>query len=464
MSRFGKTITILILLSLAIPLAALAFGFDSPNYSKEPLSPFPKFQLNSELGPHFDRWWSDHFPFRSAIVTAYHKSLSTLTGVSGSDQVVKGRDGWYYFTPTVRDYVKSDYLDAGDVAKIARSWQIQRRYVEESGRSFLVCVAPNKSTVYPEFMPRWIRVVGEKRPIEYLKEMMPGECYLEDVLLSEKETSSHHLYHPEDTHWNSLGSYVAYREVMSRFDLDDRSLSFGAPRLEREGWESDLTNMLFPAIQSSDEHIVFPGSKKEYISKRPMRSLEDPVIETINGEKEGAVLMFRDSFANAWIDFFSNTFHTVHYSHIVPYRYDLMDEVDPDYVMLEFVERNLDRMLLTTPELDAPQAFEVDEEIRQAEAVSGEFEYEERHNRHFYNFLPHNGQWSKELEAVQLFDGQSWFEAFPIYEQQDTEDGFRLYGFSLYTSTASDWSRIRYRTPGGWHEAALEFALKSSHE
>lgn len=464
MSRFAKTITVLILLSLAVPIVALVFGFDSPNYSKEPLSPFPTFQLDSELGPQFDRWWSDHFPFRSAIVTAYHKSLGALIGVSGSDQVVKGRNGWYYFTPTIRDYVKSDYLDVVDTAKIARSWQIQRHHVEESGRSFLICVAPNKSTIYPEFMPWWIKIVGEKRPVEYLREKMPDECYLEEVLLKEKEISPYHLYHPEDTHWNLLGSYVAYREVLSRLSLVDRALSFDTPLLEREGWEGDLTNMLFPALQSSDEHIVFAGLEKEYLTKRPMRSLEDPVIETINGVQEGTVLMFRDSFANAWLDFFSNTFHTVHYSHIIPYRYDLLEEIDADYVILEFAERNLDRMLLTTPELDAPQAFDVNEDIRQMESIGGEFECDRRNKRFFYNFLPHDRQWSKEIEAVQLFDGQSWFEAFPIYDQKDTADGHRLYGFSLYMPTASTWSRIRYRTSEGWHEAALDFVLTSSYE
>ncbi|HHX19653.1 MAG TPA: hypothetical protein GX728_04365 [Clostridiaceae bacterium] len=457
MSRFAKTITILILLSLAVPLAGLAFGLDSPNYSKEPLAPFPTFRLDSEYGPQFDRWWSDHFPFRSAIVTAYHKCLGALTGVSGSDQVVKGREGWYFFTPTIRDYVRSDYLDTRDAAKIARSWEIQRRYVEESGRSFIICVAPNKSTVYPEFMPSWIRIVGEKRPIEYLKAMVSDECYLEDVLLQEKETAPYHLYHREDTHWNLLGSYVAYREVLSRLFLSDRSLSFGEPRVEAEGWEGDLTNMLFPALRSSGEDIVFSGNEKEYTAKRPMRSPEDPVIETINGTKEGTVLMFRDSFANAWIDFFSNTFRTVHYSHVEPYRYDLLEEVDPDYVILEFAERNLDRMLLTTPELDAPQAFEIDGALRQVGAVGGEIEYEKRHHRHFYNFLPHDRQWAKELDAVQLFDGQSWYEAFPIYEQKDVSDNHRLYGFSLYTSKASDWSRIRYRTTEGWYEAVLDF-------
>lgn len=464
MSRVAKTVTILILLSLAVPLVGLVFGLDSPNYSKEPLSPFPTFALDSELGPCFDRWWSDHFPFRSAIVTAYHKSLGALTGVSGSDQVVKGRDGWYYFTPTVRDYVRSDYLDAGDFAKIARSWQIQRRYVEESGRTFLICVAPNKSTIYPERMPPWMRVVGEKRPIEHLKSIMPEVCYLEEVLWREKATAPYPLYHPEDSHWNLLGSYSAYREIMSRLSLGDRSISAGVPVFEDEGWEGDLTNMLFPAIRSNDEQILFPDLQKEYTAKRPIRSPEDPVIETVNGSKEGTMLMFRDSFANAWIDFFSNTFHTVHYSHILPYRYDLIEEIDPDYVILEFVERNLDRMLLATPELNAPPAFDIDEDILQAETVSGILNCKEGTKRHFYNFFPHDRQWAKEIEAVQLFDGQSWFEAFPIYEQEEKADGQRLYGFSLYTSTASNWSHIRYRTSEGWHEAALAFTLDPSHE
>ena len=65
---------------------------------------------------------------------------------------------------------------------------------------------PNKSTVYPEFMPSWIRIVGE-RADRYLKAMVSDELS-EDVLLQEKETAPYHLYHREDTHWN-LRLYVA---------------------------------------------------------------------------------------------------------------------------------------------------------------------------------------------------------------------------------------------------------------
>ncbi len=456
MSRFAKIITVLILISLFVPLVALIFGLDSPNYSKEPLASFPAFQWRGSFGADFDRWWSERFPFRSALVTAYHKSLSASIGVSGSEQVVKGGNGWFYFAPTIKDYVGSEHLSHDDCEKIARSLAIQKHAVEHEGKLFLVCFAPNKSSIYPENMPWWINPIGRERPLQRLRTVLPDACYLEDVLLQEKETTGHHLYHPEDTHWNLLGASVAYRDVLSRLSLNHRALSLGAPVLKGDGWEGDLTNMLFPAIRSSDEQILFPGYKKEYKTKRPMRSYEDATIETINPNKDGVVLMFRDSFANAWVDFFSDTFHTVHYSRILPYRYDLLSEMNPDYVILELVERNIDSLLTVTPELIAPEAFSIEGEIKNTEPVSVAVEHDVRNGKHFYNFLPECTSLAESMRAVQLFDGQKWFEAFPIYHDDENRDGKRLYGFSLYSMNHNIWSRIRYLTVDGWYEAPME--------
>ena len=69
-----------------IPAISFVFGLDSPNYSKEPLRPFPEKKLDSETGAQFDDWWNDHFPFRSIMVTAYNSLLDhvfKLAAISG---------------------------------------------------------------------------------------------------------------------------------------------------------------------------------------------------------------------------------------------------------------------------------------------------------------------------------------------------------------------------------------------
>ncbi len=455
MSRFEKVISSLLLISLFVPLIAFAAGIRSPNYSKEPLSPLPAFEVSHQFGVDFDRWWSRHFPFRSTLVTFYHRALCSLFNDSGSDQVVKGRGGWYYFAPTTKDYVRSEHLSEGDCRKIAQSLAIQRHAAEQGDRVFLVCFAPNKSTVYPEFMPKWVRVVGSKRPLERLKAVMPDGCYLEEVLIRAKDTSAYNLYHPEDTHWNLLGSSIAYKEIMERLSLEERTLSLGSPCPVDRGWEADLTNMLFPAVQSSDEQVLFPCFEKDYLLKRPIRTSEDPAIETINPKNENTVLMFRDSFANAWIDFFSSTFHTVHYSRILPYRYSLLSEVNPDFVILELAERNLDYLLQMTPELIAPEAFPVEGDFRRADCVTSKLMCEKRNGLYFYNFLPRDSSWAETVEAVQLFDGQMWYEAFPIFDDGNLGDGIWQYGFSLYMPQSVNWQALRYRRQKVWYEAAL---------
>ena len=108
--------------------------------------------------------------------------------------------------------------------------------------------------------------------------------------------------------------------------------------------------MLYPSMDIMDEQVVFDLAG-DYRTRRPMRSLEDLLIQTDNDNGQNVdVLMFRDSFANALIPFLSESLRTITYSRTVPYDYGLMTD-ETDIVFIEIVERNLEVLLQGTPQM-----------------------------------------------------------------------------------------------------------------
>ena len=66
-------------------------------------------------------------------------------------------------------------------------------------------------------------------------------------------------------------------------------------------------------------------------------------VELLAGRLLG--LIFRDSFFNAQVQFFSESFAYVQYQRGVPYDFSLAESLNADIVILEIVERNIPKLL-----------------------------------------------------------------------------------------------------------------------
>jgi len=156
------------------------------------------------------------------------------------------------------------------------------------------------------------------------------------------------VYHRWDTHWNNFGAVVAYNEMMKKTSelfpehtyVDFLSMDY----TEQPTHAGDLAVMLYPASQKKDVQMVYEF-KKTFTSERPIVNLEALQIETKNEVANTRALIFRDSFFNAQIPFFSESFGYIQYQRGVPYDFDLAESVDADIVIIEIVERNIPLLL-----------------------------------------------------------------------------------------------------------------------
>lgn len=365
---------ILFFLVCSLPLVGMAMGHESPNLEKRTLAQAPSLivegQVNLEATSQFDDYYADQFAFRSYLVSAYHQLNQRVLGQSGSSKVISGRSGWLFFQETLADFLASPLLSDTEMRRLAVTLSLQKEYLRNKGIDFYFMVAPNKNSVYGEFMPKRLSPVHPDNNLNrWLASPHAQAVSTIDLLTplkSAARTAQTPLYHQTDTHWNNLGARIGFQNMMRV--LSNHQTAFTFDDLEskeaviRKDWPGDLAIMLYPSGVDPENQYYF-DLPQNYRTKRPMRSLEDLMIQTnlfssgvtSYSAAQKKVWMFRDSFANALIPFMANTFGEVTFSREIPYNYSSIDKTTADIVVLQIVERNLPQLLLRAPIVPAPE-------------------------------------------------------------------------------------------------------------
>lgn len=430
----------------SVPLLGLLFGYRNINVEKRALAPFPVFfdkkGFNEGFPEEVENYLSDHFAFKPQLVTADAVLREALFGESVSEKVIVGEDGWLFFAPTLPDYLATEVLSDNEILRLARVLSVQEEALARRGVAFVFVVAPNKASIVPERMPDSYTPTGADNNYDKLYRVLDAagkaDPDLRSILLnhSAEGTADGDLYLKLDSHWNNLGAWIAYRAIAESITAKKPEIvlpDFSEAGVEkREITNGDLSLMLYPASERTDTQYFFdlPG---EYSSARPIRSMEDILIQTTRENAQGRMLMFRDSFANSLIPFFSDAFSSATYSRAVPYDYGLLTD-DTDAVVLEIVERNLSNLLMTAPLLSSypvesvpdvrPDGITLDCRLEQTEdelRVYGTATPSEYDPGEYYEvFIRVDG-----ADGIDGSDGIETFVTFPILEKElleSTED------------------------------------------
>lgn len=201
-----------------------------------------------------ESWFADRYGFRTELI-ALASRLSLAAGVSPrEDLVLLGEDGWLFLgnaqnrvidKTTGRLLFTEAQLDA-----YAAGLEEQRRWLADRGIGFMVFVAPEKHTIYPDLLPAWARNHTAKTMAGQLAERLRGGevvfADLTETVREARERTDRPLYYRNDTHWNGLGAFAGYRgimEVVERHFPEARTLE--EPKFqERTRPGGDLARML----------------------------------------------------------------------------------------------------------------------------------------------------------------------------------------------------------------------------
>ncbi|MEN6627462.1 MAG: hypothetical protein ABFD69_14655 [Candidatus Sumerlaeia bacterium] len=310
-----------------------------------------------------EAYYNDHLGFRKWLIRAYDRIHVRVFAVSPIDMVDLGKQGWIFLGKDwVREYYRGTRnLDAAGLEKWRRVHEERRDWLESMGIPYYYLVAPNKSTIYPEYMPDHLNRVttdtAMDRVVAYLG--AHSDFRIIDIrrdLIEAKPRSL--LYSAKDSHWNDYGAYIGYKRLMDalaeRFPglrpqplSEFKVLTTAHPRwsVQTQGTgelicDTDGENLKYIELEPLRPRRARFG----YIDRRTFKTeIDDPSLPT--------AVVIHDSFYSPLYFFVSE-----HFRRVVYYKRDYLDfpaEViareKPDVVIEENVERQLPLPLPPNP-------------------------------------------------------------------------------------------------------------------
>lgn len=362
---------------LWLPLTDSVFHWDRTPASDEKrvLAKLPKYSrketpLREYLAGVGD-YYADHFGCRNRLVGWNNRWKREWFNESSVSEVLIGKDGWlFYETEHMTDDVRGT---KGFTPEDLRNWQenleSRRDWLAARGIKYVFMVPPDKQSVYPEYLPDWLKRTGPHNRLDQLLAHMQRHSTVQildvrTVLRNAKDTAP--TYHNTDSHWNDFGGFLGYQALIQALTHQIPDLGQPLPlsafdRRTGSGQGMDLAVMLGQEQSLKEKNMA-------YLDPRPplarLESLEDPSIlprkwptgrapvYTNNPDGRHSMIMFRDSFAGGLIPYVGYNFRRVVYISS-QWNFALIEREKPDVVVDQAVERQFnhfdsERMRLPT--------------------------------------------------------------------------------------------------------------------
>ena len=226
---YKKTVHIIFItlaLGLLLTPSIVMFTGLEGNYSNDEnrkMQNFPEFQMAYpvQFVREFKLYFNDNFGFRIAFFNLYKMGLKNLFDEDPLPRkVVSGKNGWYFLgdehNNVVSKTIGANQFSKTELNNIASKLVTANTWLEQNGIRFFVAVAPNKHTIYSQYLP--FSIHNKKTKFSVLKEFLDAKHDFELIDLKEpilKAKDTVQLYYKNDSHWNDYGAYLGYVQLMN---------------------------------------------------------------------------------------------------------------------------------------------------------------------------------------------------------------------------------------------------------
>lgn len=341
--------------SLLRPVRSLA----NENRSLSPAPGFPnkRWKLQN-FPPVFDAYFKDRVGYRRELLDLRRTALVETLGVSVAENVWVGRDGWLFMNVVGAHGLPAAQPDPSPrIQRWADALDARRQWLAARGIPYLVLVAPEKSSVYPEFLPPKLQRHPPPDYLAMLGQRIPNLSLVDPLPAMASAKGAEPLYHHTDSHWNDGGAYVAYAELAQAIRREwpvYRGKAFADFR--QKPWvltNCDLTmNLGYPPARCVEDFILFhePDGTTTFppidgllptLEKYPdrLRHLAPAVTESRRGV--GRAVLLHDSFGAALQRHLASDFQRLTAVGTYGFPAELIAAEKPDVVIQVIVARSL---------------------------------------------------------------------------------------------------------------------------
>jgi len=266
-----------------------------------------------------------------------------------NEKVMVGQDGWLYLRRDRNDILAQHTgklrFEPEQLAQWRSVLQERKDESERRGAVWSCLVAPDKESVYREYLPTKI-VPVERRPVhEFLDAAdeagAPVVYPLERLRAAKPEFD---VYPKVDTHWNYRGAYLGYRtlcEEIARRGVDLETLDEADLEWVERETKGDLGGKVRP------EPIV--GTTIAPVLKNPRGRLvaDNEVVNhgwvlSFEQARPGpSCVVFGESFTHFMLPFLKESFQRMVFVHTSMFVREILDQERPDVIVSLPTERFL---------------------------------------------------------------------------------------------------------------------------
>jgi hypothetical protein len=351
------------LIAIGLPLAVMGFQglrfiASGPEQRRAAWINARALGLDARENPRAIIWaFESRFGLRPLLIR-WHGALKVFgLGVSSSPRVVVGRAGWLFLAresdaegpPERRPFAPAE-LDAW-----LRAVEARRQWAQERGIAYLLVIAPDKQTLYPEYLPP---TVGPARGSSRLDQLLAHlRAHSPAVVLDLRPAlraagRQWPVYRRTDTHWNDWAALAVTQAILEalrpRFPAarPPAAADFAIATAARA--RGDLAALLgLAGLWTEDQVRLVPREPRRarYLTG-PLDSGAAQVVKDVvrcacPGAAIPSAVVLRDSFATALIPFLAEHFERSVYLWTYAFDPQALAKEQPSVILQEIVERNL---------------------------------------------------------------------------------------------------------------------------
>ena len=323
-------------------------------------------ELNFDFFSQYNNYYADHIGLRDQMIGVYAEVMVNGFGLSSSPKIQFGKNDWMFFVndDNIKIGIGEYKLTEEQLHTIALNQQMISDYYKSVGKEYILVFTPSKASVYTEYVFGNYQVT--ETLIDQVTDYLLHNTDVKVINVKEAEINAKdkgNLYLKTDTHWNQLGTYYAYLDIVEK--LNAYGLDIGEPVIpdfETLNVDGEFSKMLgknylleseqaYNAvwdyntktyIKSDNEYIKAITDFNSRIDYMAANTQQPEMLINYNSQTDKKMLMYVDSMwrpDRGLPKYLSENFSEIMYTRMRTIDYNVDELYDADVILCSITER-----------------------------------------------------------------------------------------------------------------------------
>jgi len=287
------------------------------------LTKFPKFSFQELLSGDYisdlESYLADHFPLRNTFMSI-KTNYQLLIGQRLINGIYVGSD----------EYLFQKYENPVNTDKLINKLN---EFYNNNKVNMNIMLVPSSGVINKDKLPDNVNLNKQTEIIKYIYDNLNFN-YIDVTNTLLENNKNYDMYYRLDHHWTMYGAYYAYLEFCKVYNITPISIKDFSIKTVTDNFNGTLYSKANIYSYKPDKIDVFMSNQKLEVNYVASNKITDTLyeekhldtkdkyayfldanhalIEITNEDKEGNILIIKDSYANSFIPFLTNHYNKVY--------------------------------------------------------------------------------------------------------------------------------------------------------